>query len=620
MTRSMPVHTERPDIDAILRRHFGFGSFRPHQRQIVESLLAGDDVLAILPTGGGKSLCYQLPAIVSQGLTVVISPLIALMKDQVDSLEEIGVPATFLNSSLPPDEYGRRWRDLNRREYKILYLAPERLVTEEMLAALQAWNIGLFAVDEAHCISEWGHDFRKEYRELAVLRQRFPDVPLVALTATATARVRDDIVSLLRMKQPRVHVASFNRPSLSYRIVPRTSPLKQLLAILSEHRGESGIIYCMTRKRTEELEEALTRQGVAARAYHAGMDPAERAKRQDLFIKDQIQVIVATIAFGMGIHKPDVRFVVHHDLPKNIESYYQETGRAGRDGLPSECVLLYSASDAVRLHRLIDEMTVEQEQTVARRHLAKLIEFCESARCRRVQLLQYFGETYRANNGDAIEACGACDNCLTPREQIDGTLAGQKFLSCVLRIQQKSGFGVGLHHVIDVLCGSETEKVQRWGHQTLSTYGIGKEHSRSEWAHYARELMRLGLLHQNTTQFNVLEVTPAGREFLKTRARIEVTKPLVTARLSREKREQQKKMTGAVSYDQDVFSRLREWRKKTAAERGVPAYVIFHDSTLQALANEKPASMAALARIAGLGERKLATYGEQILAVIRAPG
>jgi ATP-dependent DNA helicase RecQ len=611
------VHTERPDIDAILRRHFGFGSFRPHQRQIVESLLDGDDVLAILPTGGGKSLCYQLPAIAGRGLTVVISPLIALMKDQVDSLEEIGVPATFLNSSLPPDEYARRWRELSRGEYKILYLAPERLVTEEMLAALRAWDVGLIAVDEAHCISEWGHDFRKEYRELAVVRQRFPGVPVVALTATATARVRDDIVALLQMKEPRVHLASFNRPNLSYRVVPRTSPLKQVQAILAEHRGESGIIYCMTRKRTEELEADLARQGVAVRAYHAGLDSAERARRQDLFIKDQIQVIVATVAFGMGIHKPDVRFVVHHDLPKNIESYYQETGRAGRDGLPGECVLLYNASDAVRLHRLIDEITDPQEQAVSRRHLTKLIEFCESAQCRRVQLLQYFGETYRSDSGDALVACGACDNCLTPRERIDGTLAGQKFLSCVLRIHQKSGFGVGLHHVVDVLCGSDTEKVRKWGHETLSTYGIGGEHSRAEWAHFARELMRLGLLHQNTAQFNVLEVTPTGREFLKTRARIEVTRPLVAARRSREKREQQRKATGAVSYDQDVFSRLRDWRKKTAAERSVPAYVIFHDSTLQALANEKPASMAALARIAGLGERKLATYGEQILAVIR---
>ncbi len=608
MARTLAGSTERPSIDAILKRHFGFQSFRPLQREIIESLLAGEDVLALLPTGGGKSLCYQLPAVAIEGLTIVISPLIALMKDQVDSLEEIGLPATFLNSSLSPDEFRRRWRSLGSGRYKILYLAPERLVTDEMLAALDAWNVGLIAVDEAHCISEWGHDFRPEYRALAILRERFPRVPLVALTATATARVRDDIVTLLRMRQPRIHVASFNRPNLSYRIVPRLSPLKQILGILAEHRGESGIIYCMTRNRTEELEEALIHEGVLARAYHAGMESAERARRQDLFIQDQIQVIVATIAFGMGVHKPDVRFVVHHDLPKNIESYYQESGRAGRDGLPSECVLLYSRSDAARLHHLIDNITNEQEQTVARRHLTQLIEFCESPLCRRVQLLQYFGETYQGRDGRSLAACGACDNCLTPREQVDGTVEGQKILSCVLRIQQKSGFRVGLHHVVDVLCGADTEKIRRWEHQTLSTYGIGGEHTRYEWMHFARELMRLGLLRQDAERFNVLEATPTGREFLKNRARIEVNKPLVTGRLSREKREQQRKMTGAIVYDQGLFSRLREWRKSVAAERGVPAYVIFHDSTLQAIAQEKPTSRAGLARIAGLGERKLTQY------------
>ena len=620
MPKLRPGDTESRSLDAILKRHFGFQSFRPLQREIIESLLAGEDVLALLPTGGGKSLCYQLPAVAIDGLTIVISPLIALMKDQVDSLEELGVPATFLNSSLSLEEYRRRWRDLNAGRYKILYLAPERLVTDEMLAALEAWDVGLIAVDEAHCISEWGHDFRPEYRELAVLRARFPGVPLVALTATATARVRDDIVSMLRMQQPRIQIASFNRPNLSYRIVPRVSPLKQILAILAEHRGESGIIYCMTRNRTEELEQALIKEGVLARAYHAGMDSTERARRQDLFIQDKIQVIVATIAFGMGVHKPDVRFVVHHDLPKNIESYYQESGRAGRDGLPSECVLLYSRSDAARLHHLIDNITNEQEQMIARRHLTQLIEFCESPLCRRVQLLRYFGETYQSRDGETLAACGACDNCLTPRERVDGTVEGQKILSCVLRIQQKSGFRVGLHHVVDVLCGADTEKVRKWEHQTLSTYGIGGEHSRHEWFHFARELMRLGLLRQDAERFNVLEATPSGREFLKTRARIEVNKPLVTGRLSREKREQQRKMTGAISYDQSLFGRLREWRKNVAAERGVPAYVIFHDSTLQAIAHEKPTSLAALSRIAGLGERKLVQYGDQILALIRSGG
>lgn len=613
------MQTERPDIDDILKRQFGFQSFRSHQREIVESLLAGDDVLALLPTGGGKSLCYQLPAIVNDGLTVVVSPLIALMKDQVDSMEELGVPATFLNSSLAPDEYGRRWRDLGRQAYKILYLAPERLVAPDMLEALKNWNVRLIAVDEAHCISEWGHDFRREYRELAILRQRFPDIPLIALTATATSRVRDDIVSLLNMKPPRVHVASFNRPNLSYRIVPRTSPLQQILTILSAHQGESGIIYCMTRKRTEELEADLKNQGLAALAYHAGLDSAERAKRQDLFIKDQVQVIIATIAFGMGIHKPDVRYVIHHDLPKNIESYYQETGRAGRDGLPSECVLLYNPGDASRQRYFIDQMTDDHERSVANEHLAKLIDFCESALCRRVQLLHYFGEIYQGLDGESLDECGACDNCLTPRDRIDGTLAGQKFLSCVLRIHQMSGFSVGLRHVVDVLRGTDNEKVRKWGHQALSTFGIGGEHSQREWTHFAREFIRLGLVRQDPDRFNILEATDAGIAFLKARSRIEINSPLMTARLTRKEREQQKTMTGAVSYDQDLFARLRDWRKKEATERGMPPYVIFHDSTLQAIAREKPTNLTDLAKIAGVGERKLANYGDDLMAIIRGP-
>ncbi len=611
------MHPQPPGIEDILKRHFGFQAFRSHQREIVESLLAGDDVLALLPTGGGKSLCYQLPAIVSEGLTLVVSPLIALMKDQVDSMEELGVPATFLNSSLAPDEFNRRWRDLARQAYKILYLAPERLVAQDMLDALKDWNVRLIAVDEAHCISEWGHDFRREYREIAVVRQRFPDVPLIALTATATSRVRDDIVTLLNMKPPRVHVASFNRPNLSYRIVPRTEPLQQILTILSSHRGESGIIYCMTRKRTEELEAELKAQGIPALAYHAGLDADERARRQDLFIKDQAQIIVATIAFGMGIHKPDVRFVIHHDLPKNIESYYQETGRAGRDGLPSECVLLYNPADASRQRYFIDKMADEHEHSVASEHLAKLLEFCESALCRRVQLLHYFGEIYQGLDGESLDECGACDNCLTPRARIDGTLAAQKFLSCVLRIQQMSGFSVGLRHVIDVLRGADNEKVRKWGHQALSTFGIGREHSQREWTHYAREFIRLGLARQDPERFNVVEATDAGKAFLKSRSRLEINSPLMSTQLTRKEREQQKTMTGAVSYDQDLFARLRDWRRRTATERGVPPYVIFHDSTLQAIAREMPTNLSDLSRIAGVGERKLANYGDDLIVIIR---
>jgi ATP-dependent DNA helicase RecQ len=443
-------------------------------------------------------------------------------------------------------------------------------------------------------------------------------VPLIALTATATGRVREDIVSLLRMKEPRIHVASFNRPNLSYRIVPRVSPIQQIIEIATVYRGQSGIVYCMTRNRTETVAAALKRAGVPAIAYHAGLDSDERALRQDQFIKDEIQVVVATIAFGMGVHKPDVRFVVHHDLPKNIESYYQETGRAGRDSLFAECVLLYSSSDSVRLHRLFDGITDEREQAVARKHLTKLVEFCESATCRRVQLLQYFGETYQNGDGEALELCGACDNCLTPRDEIDATVEAQKLLSCIYRIHKKSGFHVGLQHLVDVLCGAQNDKVKKWDHQTLSTYGIGKEHTRSEWLHFGRELLRLGLAWQNREQFNVIEITPNGHQFLKERARVKMRKPLATGRLSREKREQQQRMTGAVAYDEDVWSRLRDWRRRVATERSVPAYVIFHDSTLQAIAAEKPTTKAALSRISGIGERKLAQYGDDILAVINA--
>ncbi len=612
------MHSNPPAIEEILKRHFGFPSFRAHQREIIESLLAGEDVLALLPTGGGKSLCYQLPAIVNDGLTVVVSPLIALMKDQVDSLLELGVPATFLNSSLAGDESSRRRRDLSRGAYKILYLAPERLVMEDMLDALKAWDTRLFAIDEAHCISEWGHDFRREYRQLTILRERFPGVPMIALTATATDRVRNDIVSLLGLKPPRIHVASFNRPNLSYRIVPRTAPLRQILTVLSEHKGESGIIYCMSRKRTEAIEEDLAEQGYTALAYHAGLDSEERARRQDLFLKDHVRIIVATIAFGMGIHKPDVRFVLHHDLPKNIESYYQETGRAGRDGLPSECVLLYNPSDVMKLRHFIDKMTNEQERLVSAAHLEKLVAFCESSLCRRVQLLQYFGETYRGGAGEALGACGACDNCLVSRGLVDATMDAQKLLSCILRIQRKSGFSVGLMHLVDVLRGAETDKIRKWEHETLSTYGIGSERSKHDWIHLAKELIRLGLVRQDPDRFNILDMTEAGREFLKSRSRITIASPLKTGRLTQAEREQQKTMTGAVSYDENLFTRLRDWRKKMATERGVPPYVIFHDSTLQAIARQKPLDRSALSRIPGLGERKLEAYGEEILKLILA--
>ena len=611
-----PTSSRSNVLEESLHRYFGFSTFRPLQREIVQDLIDGKDVLALLPTGGGKSLCYQLPALLRPGLTVVISPLIALMKDQVDGLLEMDIPATFLNSSLSTAESKERWRDLHRGRYKILYLAPERLMTPGMFEALRTWNLGMVAVDEAHCISDWGHDFRPEYRQLALLRETLPQVPIAAFTATATARVKEDIIRMLRLTSGRCYVASFNRPNLSYRILPRANPLHQVKEIISEHPGESGIIYCMTRNRTDELAASLTDAGIPALSYHAGLDAGERALRQERFLRDEVPVMVATVAFGMGVDKPDVRYVIHHDLPKNIESYYQETGRAGRDGLPSECVLLYSSADTVKLRHFIDEMSDSAEREIASRHLSRLIEFCESAECRRVGILRYFGETYSDSAGDDLDRCGACDNCLTPRERFDGSREAKMLLSCVVRVRQKSRFSVGLQHLVDVLVGSKNEKVIRWGHDQLSTYGIGSSRNRQEWSQIGRELLRLGLLSQNHEKFNVLELTEAGADFLRSDEPLEIAKPLGTAKLSKEKKREQKAATGAVDVDQDLLSRLKDWRRNIARERGVPAYVIFHDSTLQAIAREKPGNLTELSRVPGLGEKKLAQYGGEILELL----
>jgi ATP-dependent DNA helicase RecQ len=575
------VQPDRDQLLTPLKKYFGFSSFRPLQQEIISDSLAGKDVFAVLPTGGGKSLCFQLPALTRPGLTVVISPLIALMKDQVDALHAAGVAATFLNSSLATGESRPRLRGLHNGEYRLLYVAPERLMLSGFLEDLKKWNVGLFAIDEAHCISEWGHDFRPEYRQLRTMRGIFPGVPMMALTATATTRVRDDIVAQLHLKNPARYVASFNRPNLIYRVAAKTGAYEQMLSFIRSRPKESGIIYCQARKTTEDIARKLSQDGIVALPYHAGMENSERSKHQDKFLRDEARVICATIAFGMGINKPNVRFVIHYDLPKNIEGYYQETGRAGRDGLPGECLLLFSPGDRVKQMRFIDEKTNPAEKEIARAQLEQMIHYAEIGSCRREFLLGYFGEQF------AEKPCAACDNCMSPRAAWDGTVAGQKFLSCVYRIREKSGFNVGIQHVVEVLRGADTDKIRKFGHEQLSTYNIGAEHSRADWAAIGRELARLGFLHQNAEKFNVVELTGAGRAALKSRQKIMLTKAVAA-----------------------LFEKLRALRKRLADERAVPPYVIFSDITLRLMARQYPTAEPELLRVSGIGEKKMREFGQ----------
>ncbi len=593
------------DLLITLKTTFGYDAFRPLQRDIIEASLAGKDVFALLPTGGGKSLCFQLPALVRPGLTVVVSPLIALMKDQVDQLQAAGVAATFLNSSLGSAESRSRLAGLHRNEWRLLYVAPERLMLDNWQENLKAWNVAAIAIDEAHCVSEWGHDFRPEYRQIAKLRELLPEVPVMALTATATERVRIDIVKHLKLRDPQIYVASFNRPNLTYRVTPKDQPAKQIMEFVKRREHESGIVYCATRATADRTAEALAGRGLPARAYHAGLDADERARNQELFLRDEVRIMCATIAFGMGINKPNVRWVIHYDLPKNIEGYYQETGRAGRDGLPGDCLLLFSAGDAAKQTHFIDEMTNEHERNVARAQLRKMSHYGESAGCRRAELLDYFGETFPLDN------CGACDNCLEPRETYDGTLAAQKFLSCVYRIRQASRFGCGANHVIEVLTGADTDKIRRWGHDQLSTYGIGKELGRPQWASVGRELMRLGYLAQSEGEYPTLELTADGVEVLRSRAPIQLTKALDLPKARRVVRRE-----GEIACDEILFDRLRILRKQLADERKVPAYVIFGDATLRQMAREYPDQEGRMEGIFGMGEKKRAEFGSAFASAI----
>jgi len=592
------------DPQSALKKYFGYEAFRPLQREIIDDALSGRDVFALLPTGGGKSLCFQLPALLCDGVTIVVSPLIALMKDQVDALRTSGIAATFLNSTLAGSESRERLRGLDRNQFRLLYVAPERLMMENFLERALNWNIGQIAIDEAHCISEWGHDFRPEYRELKKLRTHFPDVPIMALTATATERVRDDIIKQLKLRHPRCYVASFNRPNLTYRVLAKSSAYQQVLEFIRARSSESGIVYCASRKSTDALAEKLTKDGIKALPYHAGMESRERTRNQEAFLRDDAPVITATIAFGMGINKPNVRFVIHYDLPKNIEGYYQETGRAGRDGLPSECLLLFSVGDVVKQRRFIEEKS-ESEQRIAHEQLRTMVAYAETRHCRRATLLRYFGEEFSRGS------CHGCDNCLEPRETFDGTIPAQKFLSCVHRVQARQGFGFGLNHIVEVLIGGTNDAIKKRGHDQLSTFGIGADLKREQWQRIGRELLRLGLLEAAPGKFATLSVTDAGMMALRKRTPITLTKPIeAPAKKVRIQR------VGEIECDEELFERLRALRRKVADERDVPAYIIFSDATLRQMARACPQSKSEFAQIAGVGQQKLKELAEPFLAEV----
>ncbi|MFU8893250.1 MAG: DNA helicase RecQ [Luteolibacter sp.] len=592
------------DLESLLKRHFGYDAFRPLQREIIESVLDQRDVLAVLPTGAGKSLCYQLPALAGEGLALVVSPLIALMKDQVDQLQAAGVAATFLNSTLDAGESRRRIAGLRSGDYRLLYVAPERVMTPDFAPSLRDWNVTMIAVDEAHCISEWGHDFRPEYRRLRELREWLPEAPVIALTATATPRVRDDIARQLDLRDPARFLASFNRPNLNYHVAPKMRAAKQVVDFIRKRPQDSGIVYCQSRKRTEEIATELRQAGVAATCYHAGMEGEERARAQEAFLRDEARVVCATIAFGMGINKPDVRFVIHADMPKNVEGYYQETGRAGRDGLPADCLLLFARGDVVKYLRFLDDNPDQASRETARRQLDQMADFAESTACRRHGLLGYFGETWEKEN------CGGCDNCLIPRETWDATTEAQKLMSCAIRVRQASGYNFGMRHLADILIGSKAEKILRLGHDRLSTYNLGKDHSAAQWMEIGRQLQRLGLLSSGEGDRPTCTVTPAGVEALKSRS------PIILTRLMATEKKPAAIRAGDIPCDEALFEKLRALRKQLADEAGVPPYVVFTDVTLRHIARDYPATLREFATIPGVGERKLADFGGLFIAAV----
>ena len=610
-----------PIVLDLLKKHFGYDRFRPLQAEIIASVLERRDTLVLMPTGGGKSLCYQLPALRFDGLTLVVSPLVALMKDQVDTLKANGIAAEFINSSLTYPELNNVRRQVQRNAVKILYVAPERLAVAGFLDFLTERTVSLVAVDEAHCISMWGHEFRPDYRNLVTLRHALPGVPCIALTATATEQVRHDIAEQLELTRPQEFLASFNRANLSYSVRPKRNSVDALADLLDEYRGESCIVYCFSRKNAENLAANLSERGFSALPYHAGLDTSVRSQTQEQFIRDEIPIIVATIAFGMGIDKPDVRLVVHYDLPKSLEGYYQETGRAGRDGLPSECALFYSYGDKIKQDFFIDQIEDPAEQRNARDKLARVIEFCDLQTCRRKYLLAYFGEDWQQDN------CGGCDVCLTPREEFDATIIAQKILSAIVR----TGERFGIAHVSQVLRGANMKRIRELRHDRLSVYGIVDDFSDSEIKELAGLLQAKGLLRKNSREYAGLSLTAAGRAFLKNRENLTLTRAKQVEPAPRTTPDSDPAQIwrrrdtppladepSDIAVDTALFEQLRELRRKLAAERNVPPYVIFGDVTLRQMAAYLPQSRESLSRISGVGAAKLEQWGEAFLEVIRS--
>ncbi|MDR6991669.1 DNA helicase RecQ [Luteimonas sp. 3794] len=608
---SLPPAGIAGDALATLQRVFGHAAFRGEQAAIVEHVASGHDALVLMPTGGGKSMCFQVPALLRDGVTIVVSPLIALMQDQVDALLQSGVRAAFLNSTLDAETAQRVERELLAGELDLLYVAPERLLTPRFLSLLDRAPLALFAIDEAHCVSQWGHDFRREYRELTILHERWPDVPRIALTATADPPTQREIAERLQLEDARRFVSSFDRPNIRYTVVQKENAKRQLLDFVQGHRGAAGIVYCLSRRKVEETAEYLAGQGIDAIPYHAGMDADLRAANQRRFLRSDGVVVVATIAFGMGIDKPDVRFVAHTDLPKSIEGYYQETGRAGRDGEPADAWMCYGLGDLVLLRQMIEQSeSGDERKRLEHRKLDALVGYCETMRCRRQVLLANFGEDYAAKG--AGQPCGNCDNCLDPPAAWDATVPAQKALSCVYR----SGQRFGAAHIIDILRGSESERIRQFGHNQLSTYGVGTDVDARVWKSVLRQLVAQGLLDVDAEGYGGLRLTEASRGILKGETQVMLRKPTNTKERVRTSRAATGADIDLAPADRPLFESLRALRGRLAREQNVPAYVIFHDATLREIARLRPISHGQLGGIGGVGAGKLERYGDAVLEVV----